>query len=422
MDLSKRFKTDYLNYLISIIIPAVINAVSIPLFKRILGAAHYGNFSITYNSSLLFTALFAGWIMQSIIRYFPTVQDKKAFANAALRISFKIQLVIFFPVLLCIYYFNNDFILSLLFSAVLFITSMQFSMSAISQSAFLSRKSIYSEVVRTVSYIVLAVILLLKTKIDYMYSLFIAIFISYMLSFTYLYFQSSKALILQNSLQQNLPQSKNMLKTFLLYGAPLSLWFVFFYLISLVDKYFILYNHGEEKQGNYQAIFDFLSKSITVIISPVVISLFPLLTAAYQAEKKNEIRKLMKTILGFELAGLFIASLAYWWFGAGILFKLIKTPDTFEYKLMGQFIIIGTFLWQIAIVIHKWYELKFKSSTLMLMISIAFVFQILFYLIMGKNKNILLYPAGYILASVIYLFLISFQFLPNGKSRNFSAR
>lgn len=410
MDLSARFKQDYLNYLISIIVPAVINAVSIPLFKQMLGAVHYGLFSITYNSSLLFTALFAGWIMQSIIRYFPTVENKHGFARGALLISFKTQLALFLPVLLCTYHFKQDFFLSLLFGMVLFITSLQFSMSAISQSAFLSRKNIYSEVIRTVSYISLAVVLLLTTGIDYMHSLFIAIFISYLLSFIYLYVQSCKVFARQNSVQQESSANKSMLNTFLLYGGPLSLWFVFSYLISLVDKYFILYNLGEEIQGNYQAMFDFLSKSITVIISPVTISLFPLLTAAYQTGKKNEIRKLLKSIIGFEIAGLFSASFTYWWFGAGILFKLLKTPDTLEYKLMGLFIIIGTFLWQIAIVIHKWYELKFKSRILLLMISVAFIFQILLYTIFGNSKNVLLYPTGYILASVVYLFLVSFRF------------
>lgn len=413
MDLFARFKKDYFNYLVSTIIPIIITAVSIPLFKHMLGAEGYGNFSITFNTVLLCTAILSGWIWQSILRYFPASTNKKLFVRQSLVLSCITQLIFFFPVLSVVWYIDKDLLLAVFFSLTLFVTSLQFSVLAISQSVFLSKKSIYSELIRSVSYISCSLLLLKFSGINYMYALFTAIILSYSMSCIYLIIQSNKELAKdpENEVVNENEDMRNLLKRFLIYGWPLSLWFVFASLISLVDKYFMLKMVSREVQGNYQAMFDFLSKSITIIITPVIISLFPLLTTAYQIGKTEEIKKLLKTILGFEMAGLIIAGIAYWWIGADILFKFLKIPPMHEYKLMGLLIIGGTFIWQMAMVVHKRYELKFQSTFLLAMVVIAFVAQILLYLLFHKSNNSLLYPAGYALSSVVYFILVSFSLI-----------
>lgn len=299
--------------------------------------------------------------------------------------------------------------MALFFTIALFITSLQFSILAIGQSIFLSKKSIYSEILRTGSYITIALILLKFTGIHYMYALFTAIIFSYFLSFGYLYSLTSKELAKGPYLvkEYKTERLKELFIRFILYGGPLSLFFIFAYLISLVDKFFMLNKVGAEVEGNYQAMFDFLSKSITIVISPVVISLLPLLTMAYQHGRTREIKKLLVTLFGVELAALFVTCILYWWFGSRILFGLIKIPDTPEYKLMGLILIAGTFIWQMAIIVHKRYELKFKSTFLLGMVAIAFMSQLLLYIFFDKSNNLLLYPLGYALSSVVYLFLVS---------------
>ncbi len=169
----------------------------------------------------------------------------------------------------------------------------------------------------------------------------------------------------------------------------------------------MLHALGANEQGNYQAMFDLLSKSIMLLCSPVVISLFPLVSEAYQSNKMQEIKKLLSRIIVIELAVLAATLIAYWWFGSAIVSSLIKVPDTTEFKLMGEIIIAGTFLWQIGIVVHKYYEMKFKNTELLIMVVIAFVVQLGFYLIFRNNTYRLLYPAGYVLAAATYLILVS---------------
>ena len=169
----------------------------------------------------------------------------------------------------------------------------------------------------------------------------------------------------------------------------------------------MLKNLGGEVQGNYQAISDLLSKAIILIISPAVTSLFPILTAAYGKGNNVEIRRLLKKIILYEIGGFLIVSLLYWWFGAYLLSIILKTPDTLDFRLMGFIVIAGTFIWQISVLAQKRFELKLKSLYLLLMVMIALLSQILFYILFKNYNNYLLYPLGFLLSAIVYLFLIS---------------
>lgn len=407
MDLFLKFKKDYFNYLISIILPALISGISIPLFKHVLGASGYGNFSLWFNAVLILTSTLSGWISQSIILFYPSSNNKRSFSNKALLLSLRTQLLFLVPCFLIVWLISGDVFFAFLFSIALIFTSLQFSVLPIIQSGFLSRKIIFSELIRIVSYVGFALLLLKFSGLKNLYSLFIAIIIAYAFSLLYLLRQSAR--FFENIELGRITKKEliELFRKFFSYGAPLSLWFVFSYLLSYTDKLFILKNFGGEVQGNYQAIFDLLSKSIILIISPVVTSLFPILTSAYTSGNKNEIRNLLKKLIFYEAGGFALVSLLYWLFGADVLFIILKIPDTIIFKWMGFIVISATFTWQIAILVQKRFELKLRSLYLLSMIMIAFFVQIIFYIIFKNYNNPLLYPLGYLLATIIYLFLIS---------------
>lgn len=407
MDLFSKFRKDYFNYLISIILPALISGVSIPVFKHLLGSKGYGNFSIWFNAILILSAILSGWITQSILLFYPSSNNKSSFSKGALILSGRTQLVFFIPILTVTWYISHDILLAILCSLVLMATSIQFTILPIIQSGFLSKKIIFSEFIRIVTYVTMAILFLKFSGFSYLYSLFIAAIAGYSISLFYLIKQARKFFITQEFDGMNKFDQKFLLKKFFNYGAPLSLWFVFSYLLTYVDKLFMLKHFGGEVQGNYQAIFDLLSKSIVLIISPVITSLFPILTSAYSSGNKSEIRRLLKKIILLEIGGFVLASFLYWWFGADLLLRVLKTPDIFTFRLMGFIVIAGTFTWQIAILVQKRFELKLRSLYLLGMIIIAFTSQVIFYLLFKNFNNQLLYPFGFLLSAFVYLFLIS---------------
>ncbi|MEY4702941.1 MAG: hypothetical protein RIR96_838, partial [Bacteroidota bacterium] len=177
-----------------------------------------------------------------------------------------------------------------------------------------------------------------------------------------------------------------------------------------------------EIQGNYQSMFDLLSRGFTMLISPVLISLMPLLTVAYKEQQYGEIRSLLKKILLFQIAGFLIAVICYWLFGASWLMAILKVPDTMTYRKMGFIILCGTFIWQIAMVVHKYYELRMKSHYLLFMVVAAFGLQLLFFQSIKHIQDPVWYSMGYLCSSSFYLVMVSFKhilrFFMNPKPKN----
>ncbi|UEG50574.1 oligosaccharide flippase family protein [Ferruginibacter lapsinanis] len=409
MDLFERFKKDYFNYLVSFILPALVTGISIPVFKRILGSDGYGNFSIWFNLSLICVAILGVWITNSILRFYAGSENKVLFIQQVITIAFITQLFFCIPISLLIGVKSGDFLLGALIAVSILSTAIQFTIAAVSQSAFLSRKIIFLESIRVGTYLLLSLLLLLTTKMNYLYALFIGTIISYIVSAGYLYLQISKQIPGLKDVVYTSSNIKPLTNKFLKYGAPLSFWFAFSFLLGYIDKIFMAKNIGATVQGNYQAIFDLLSRGITILIYPVVTSLYPILTVAYEKGEIRAIKNILKKILLYELAGFVFATVLYWLFGADLLLLILKTPNTLSYKMMGFIVIAGTFIWQMAMVIQKHFELKLKSFLMLKMVVVAFAVQFLLYIIWGNSTNEMLYPLGYLLSAIVYLVLVSYS-------------
>jgi len=405
MELFASFKRDYFNYLVSIILPALISGLSIPLFKHILGSAGYGSFALWFNAILILTAVLSGWIAQSVIRYFPSSKNQLSFSLKALFYSLKTQSIFFLPVIIVVFWISNDWILGILCGLTLFLSSLQFTILSIAQSSFLSKKIIFSELIRILIYVGGSTAFLIFTNITYLYSLFIAIILSYLVSGIYL-FLNFKSKLSANTFKRSTDPT-DWLKKFYHYGLPLSMWFIFSYLLTYIDKLFSLNYFGSHLQGNYQALFDFLNKSLTLVISPVISSVFPLLTNAYEKNNRKEIKALLKRLAFYEIIGFVSISIGYWIIGAKIIFFILNIPDNLMYRVMGFIIICSAFIWQLSILAQKRLELKYQSRIMVKFLLIAFFAQVLFYLVTGSHGNQLTAPFGFLLSSTIYLILIS---------------
>ncbi len=411
MSLFERFRKDYFNYLASIILPALITAVTIPVLKTLLGAADYGAFSLHYNGALIFSTITTGWITQSISRFYPISDNKPLFARKALRLTVIFQWILIAVTIPVLYFFEKDILLTLLIGLNFFVCAIQFSFMVIAQSNFLSRKTIYSETIRTLSYFLVALALLRLTGLHYLHALFIAAILSFAFSVLYLYMKTKSFFIADQSVVTNNSDEPSMIKRFFRYGTPLSLWFVFAYFLTYIDKIFMREYLGAVVQGNYQALFDMLSRGFTLVISPVLLTLLPLLTVAYQEGKKAEINALLKKIILFEWLGFMLVTVAYYGFGASLLMKILHVPDSSTYRHMGFIIIAGTFIWQMAMVINKTYELELKSIKMLYAVIIAFGCQVLYFKWVGHTRNELLIAFGYPLSSLAYLLMITYGFL-----------
>ena len=72
----KNIIADSVKYFPSKFIPIFINFVSLPILTRLLQPAQYGHYALIVAQITLFTNIAAGWINNSIIRFYPDYDYK----------------------------------------------------------------------------------------------------------------------------------------------------------------------------------------------------------------------------------------------------------------------------------------------------------------------------------------------------------
>ncbi len=402
MDIFGRFKKQYAHYFLGVIIPAAINGVSIPLLKQALGSEAYGQYALYFNLMLITNLFICGWLWQGILRFTARMEDKISFAAQVFPISLVAPTIFFLPVVLLIWYWSGSWVFAFLFAATLLMAALQLPRQALMQASFQSKIVVKAEVVRNISWLVL-VGLIIAIKIITPTMLFGALLISYGASTAYLYIKNP----IQGNLSQ-LPFRIDLKKTaspLLQYGLPFSLWYVLFYLVTYIDKVFMLNRFGAEIQGNYNALFDFTAKALVLLLSPVLVTATPLLSDAYEKSAYQIANKLLRKLILYEILAMAVALVGFWLIGGRLIFLLLHIPNTASYMQMGMLIIGGTFLWQIAMLVQKQFELLLKTRLLLLAVAFSLICQCFFYWVI-RREGAEYISFGFFLSGTIYLFFL----------------
>lgn len=407
MNIGSRFRKDLGYYMLGVIIPGLINAATIPLLKRILGSAEFGRYGIRYNFLLLLTAFSVGWICQSIIRFkFSVAGEEQEFYRRTFFLGSVVSVslaVMGFGI--SMFYYHYGFIFSALYSVAIVLCGYQNILIGVSQANFLSRVTMYSEAIRTAVFFITAMVLLRLNRIADLNALFLALVISYFISALILLKRNKLAPVLFKSGQKVTKTFR--VKGLLSYGLPLAAWYLASYLLLFMDKPLLAKNMGYEVQGNYQALYEIISKGAMVLLIPVTNAIFPLLSDAFEKDNRATGMRLLKKIIFIELAILIAGLVSYWLFGFTILRYLLSVPGTADYKLSGFLMLASILIWQIGMLVHKPFELKMRT-TIMLWIVLASiaVFLVLFFLLkIYKPVKVYFYATPFLFASTCYVAL-----------------
>jgi O-antigen/teichoic acid export membrane protein len=269
---------------------------------------------------------------------------------------------------------------------------------AYAQAGFYSRDLMITEILRTVSFLLLAVftsLFIAEHAIEY-------ILVSLAISF----FISSLLIAKRIGLKLKLSKSEffsGKTKVYILqnfrYGWPLGVWFLIVYIMNYIEKPIIASIHGYASQGEYQVMFDLLSKGSGFVFTPVLFALFPILSNAIENNQHTEINNILKRIIRIELMILVISIIFYWLIGFHLISIVFKVPPLEKFKILGLILLISSIIWQISQVLHKPFELRKNTPAMLKGISIALVIYLITLLLVW-----LLVP------HIIYAFAFPFLF------------
>lgn len=395
-------------YFLGKALSAAVSLAIIPLFIKWFGEENYGKYIIIYVTFLIFISGSIGWINQSIIKYHGDYKDRHTFYKSAHKINLQIAILFSLPLLVTIYFSSATYSIILFISIGLaFILACRYTSKLIeNQAEMKSIKYSISEILRLITFIIFTFLLKNVSNLDALEIIFIALFFSYLFPLFFL----DRKIDLKDFNVLKKPDF-SIVKKFLNYGLPLSIWMIFSPSANGVDKYILNYYVGATVLAQYAAVYDVVFKVFTQLVNPINSVYQPLLMNINSKGNKELFNKTLRKGLFYLVLICLPVLLLFYFFQDFILINYLGFNDVENIKLLKKIILplaISAIIWQIAIILQKGLEAKEKTKLLTFYIILIVFISSLFSMWLLPIYDFTVLSYINLAASIAYLAIIYF--------------
>lgn len=377
--MGSRFRTDLFFYQLGVIVPGISNFAVILVLKTFLSPQDFGFYSLRFALIFLLSAIAVGWLTQSIVRLLTAEKEDKLPLLKSIGIIgfFSLSLIGMISSIILVFYFKDKFSWGILMALALISSGLYAILLSYSQANFKPISVLTSEILRTLFYLIagfLSVYFFSKFAFTF---LWLSLIFSNCIGILWLFYKNN--LIFKDLIELNIsPYFKNHLRQLVKYGGPLGIWFIIWNFMHYIEKPILMsLTNNYEVVGNYQALFDILSKGANLLLLPVSYAIFPHLTLAFETKDSVRAKMLLKKVIFTEILLLFCLLALYGIFGFKIITIWFKIPQSNDFYFSGFIMLANAIVWQMAVVIHKPLELgKFTMTMLYAMILALLVYLI----------------------------------------------
>lgn len=280
-DVAKQFLKDSTIYSLGPLLNKTISFFLLPLYTAYLLPSEYGELQILLSTiSVLGTITRCGQT-SSFWKFYNDEIDKKSVVYNLIYIQFFIGLSILFAIIIISVIFKSNFYYLLI---ILFISNLLniFIETALSifRAQFKSKKYVFLSLSQTFIILIFNILLIAYFKLS-IYG------IAYSYLFTYFIFSISYLKTLKQNIK--IKKDSNIIKNLYKYGAPLMIGNIFGFVISISDKYFLLYFSGNSTVGIYSFGYKFADVINAIVIQTITLAWNPIRWKVYNMENGKEI-------------------------------------------------------------------------------------------------------------------------------------
>ncbi|TDD98377.1 oligosaccharide flippase family protein [Flavobacterium cellulosilyticum] len=407
---NRLFLNNFSIYFIGLITSGLISFITIPLIVKYYGIQNYGTFSLVQNVILVLISFGGGWLNQCVLRF-------NDYSTRFKFTVFQLYLIAFIPIsFFCfavLLLMGLSLFISLIGTATMFLGSLVALSVVFYQSKFNARKSFYFDFIRIIVFV--SMVLILNFVLYQRYTilkLIVSFFISYLASFFFLlkiefkFLKTSMQLFLNKCSMHYVQILFKENKYLFQYGWPLALWFTISSILNVSDRYIIGYYLTEKDLGTYSAIYDLLYKGISLIYAPILVAGFPIMSKKYNSGDKKGAIQFLKKLIAFEVLIITIILVFAYFLKIFFIQNIVGIRiDNQNVNLVFP-IIIGAFVWQLAMLVHKPLEFEFKTKKMLLFSIIALVINLVLNFIFIPKYGIVFAAYSTFLSALVYLILI----------------
>ncbi|MDO3412028.1 lipopolysaccharide biosynthesis protein [Saccharibacillus sp. CPCC 101409] len=401
---------DVLSYIPALLIPALLNIVTLLIFPRLFSLETYGQWILVLNTLNIGTGIVSQWLGQSVQRYLPLYQARE---EEALFLHFLLLfLLLFFTSLLiaALGFYVPFFALFSdwrmlywpLFGLMLF-QSLFFLLSALFQSNFKVRMYRICQI--AVSILKLAFALGLLVFVSRSVN---AVIYGYLLALVLV----CAPMVRASGMRLRPPPMIDYFQAFrffgtlmLRYGMPMIGWLIGTLILTGSDRYLIQWLLDTGAVGIYGGIYALVAGLVNLCAAPLLVVAHPVLMRAAEQESDDE---LQLRISGFSRYFLLIAVPL-------LAFAIVFHAETVQVFLGEEFSVYsplmplltaGMLIWNFALYGQKGHEIKNRTLSLMIIVWLSALFNIVFNIDSIRSYGI--YAAGISALSsfVVYILLI----------------
>ena len=398
---------DSLKYAGSKVIPGLMGLVAVIVFVRMIGTEEYGKYSIQFSLLMVISSFAIHWLNASTLRYYSKFQSSVVLPRIFV-FSVSISIVFGLVVLAITTRYNILESTAGLTSAISFylfiaLCTYQF-LSALFRAQLKPNNIIIITIVQSIFGLLIPVVFFKMLGLSYRF-LLLGLAISYSIP-PIIYFlgniQHIKKIFNRGNGEY---KYKPVLSSLFKYGLPLSLWFALSMMLPFFDRFFIEYFFSHSITGIYASFSDILIRVFSIALFPITMAVHPRIMSAWNKNNQSAAIALWRKALQYQL-GIFIVLIAIVAIFTDQIFSLIMIafPElnmTYSFLLMP--ILIGSFLWQFALLCHKALEMDQRTGLMVLLMLAALVVNLSGNIIYLPRHGIIATAYTYMASAAVYI-------------------
>jgi O-antigen/teichoic acid export membrane protein len=375
---------DSLGYFGSKVVPGLIGLASVPVFIRLIGMEQYGRFAVIAPFLMAVAAAGSGWIAQGILRFHPLATDarqrKDIFDQAVRRgtvASVLTTSIALAMVLAGLRYSLGTVLISLSYcSSLLAYTVLLARFQAKLRPASVLRR----EIVRSIGCLGLPVVIVLLIGRKHFELVILGQAIAYTIAllpgFQFRRLTCEETPHRRRGHPRGASFSDDTIRELWRFGWAVGLWLLLSQALPVVDRWTIQRFASFNSAGIYASLYEIAIRSFSFLAFPLTQAAHPRIMRAWNEGNFAESYRIIRySILSqFTIFGIVLAGVSLF---AHRITKFILGFDDPAATRMLPVLLVGGFLWQLALLLHKPLEIAQRTGAMLSAMAVVVALNVL---------------------------------------------
>jgi len=363
--------TDSLSYFASKIVPGLMGLISVPIFIRLIGLDEYGRFAVIVPFLMAVAGASSGWLAQGILRFHPVAADphdrQAAFDRAVTAGTVASVLgtsLILAAVLSGLHYRFFTALVSLAFCLSLLVyTVALFRLQAKLRPMSVLRR----EILRSTAGFLIPVLIVIITGRKHFELIVLGQALAYTIALVPVFGWRSQSKERIPQVAKALPpvsSTGSTIHQLWRFGWAVGLWLLLSQALPVIDRWTIQRFTSFQSAGIYASLYEIAIRSFSFLAFPLTQAAHPRIMRAWNEGNFAESYRIIRYSIGsqFAIFGIVLGGVSLF---AHRITKIILGFDDPAAARMLPVLLVGGFLWQLALLIHKPLEIAQRTGAML---------------------------------------------------------